>query len=210
MNEDDERSAGDVGLGRTLALSDGIFAIAMTLVAFQIQAPDLRGSQVHHLGRALGHLAPEVSVFALTFFVIGAFWLRHHRLFSRLVRADEGLMALNLVFLATIAILPFPSAVLGRYGDQAAAVILYASTMMGAGVLQGLVTLLAQHRHLVGPSLSPAGVRAALIRSGTLVAVFGISIPLALVDAGVAPYLWLALVPLRFIPRIGVGSPARY
>lgn len=201
MDEDDEQAGGRVGLGRTLALSDGIFAIAMTLVAFQIQAPNLQGGAIHHLAHALAHLAPDYYVFALTFFVIGAFWMGHHRLFRQLRRADERLMSINLVFLAAIALLPFPSAVLGRYGGEASAVILYALNMMAVGVLLGILTLVAQRRRLLAPSMTPAGVRRAVWRSASLVAVFGASIPVALVDANVAPFIWLAIVPARVISR---------
>ncbi|HEU5003343.1 MAG TPA: TMEM175 family protein [Actinomycetota bacterium] len=208
VDEDDEREEGRVGLGRTLALSDGIFAIAMTLVAFQIQAPNLQGGAVHHLAHALGKMGADYYVFALTFFVIGGFWLGHHRLFRQLRRADEGFMSLNLVFLATIALLPFPSSVMGRYGGQASAVILYATNMIAVGLLLGLLTLVAQHRNLLADSMTPAGVRRALWRSGWLVAVFAASIPVALVDANIAPFVWLAILPMRLIGRL-VGDRPR-
>lgn len=202
MDEDDEVEVGRVGLGRTLALSDGIFAIAMTLVAFQIQAPSLHGEPVHHLAHALAKMGADYYVFALTFFVIGAFWLGHNRLFRQLRRADDRLMLVNLVFLATIALLPFPSSVLGRYGGEAAAVILYAANMIAVGVLLGTLTLVAQHRGLLAASMGRTGVRRALWRSGWLVAVFAASIPVALANAKAAPFVWLAILPLRLIRRV--------
>lgn len=205
MDEDDERGGAGlapvVGLGRTLALSDGIFAIAMTLVAFQIQVPDLRGSQVHHLGQALRHLGPSYYVFGLTFFVGGAFWLAHHRLFRHLARADERLMTLNLVFLAAIAFLPFPTGVLGRYGAERSAVILYASVMIAGGLLLGSLTLVARHRQLLTPTMTPAAVRSSLLRSGSMVAVFAASIPLAVANPRVAPYAWIVIFPVRLLTR---------
>jgi len=213
MDEDDERESAGlhavVGLGRTLALSDGIFAISMTLVAFQIQIPDLRGNQVHHLGHALRHLGPSYYVFGLTFFVGGAFWMAHHRLFRQLARADERLMSLNLVFLAAIAFLPFPTGVLGRYGGERAAIILYAGVMVAAGVLLGLLTLVAHHRRLLAPTMTPAGVRLALLRSGTMVAVFAASIPLALAIPKAAPDFWILLFPLRLFARPRRSHPSK-
>ena len=135
MQGDDEVGGGGIALGRTLALSDGIFAIAMTLLAFQIQPPDLQGNEVHHLASALGALGNRYFVYVLTFAVIGTMWLAHHRIFRHVRRADEALMSLNILFLMAIAVLPFPSAVMGRYGDQRAAVVLYASSMIVAGSL---------------------------------------------------------------------------
>src|ERR1700683_4246692 len=121
MDEDDERGgASSRSLGRTLALSDGIFAIAMTLLAFQIQPKDLNAKLVatNHLAEALGKIGDQYFVFFLSFAVIGLLWLAHHRLFNRIGRADETLMTVNLLFLMTIAALPFPSALLGQYGSQ--------------------------------------------------------------------------------------------
>ncbi|HLI57603.1 MAG TPA: TMEM175 family protein [Actinomycetota bacterium] len=191
--EDDER-AGQAGFGRTLALSDGIFAIAMTLVAFQIQTPN---SGVH-LTAALKREAPSYGVFALTFFVIGRFWMGHHRLFSRMKRVDDRMMGINLFLLAAIAVLPFPSGVLGRFGNQSVAVALYAANMVAVGGLLGLLTLTASRRHLLMASMDGPAVRRALWRSWSVVIVFGISIPVAFLSPSVAAYLWIALMPVLF------------
>ena len=157
MDEDDERSAGAIGLGRTLALSDGIFAIAMTLLAFQIQVPNLTGNEVHHLSRALGDLGDRYYVFALTFSVIGLFWLAHHRLFNQVERADEPLMLLNLLLLMTIAFLPFSSSVLGRYGGERVAVIFYASSLAVTGTLLTALIAVARHRRLLVATRATGG-----------------------------------------------------
>ena len=199
MQEDDEGGGGGIALGRTLALSDGIFAIAMTLLAFQIQPPDLQGNEVHHLASALGALGTRYFVYVLTFAVIGLLWLAHHRAFRHIKRADEALMSLNILFLMAIAALPFPSAVMGRYGDQRAAVVLYASSMIVAGSLLGALLLLARRRRLLTPGTSHEGVVAALWNSVSTVVVFTLSIPVALVAPTVAPYTWVLLLPLRLV-----------
>ena len=199
MQEDDERGGGGIALGRTLALSDGIFAIAMTLLAFQIQPPDLHGNEVHHLASALGALGNRYFVYVLSFAVIGTLWLAHHRIFRHVRRADEALMSLNVLFLMAIAALPFPSAVMGRYGDQRTAVVLYASSMVVAGSLLAALLLLARRRRLLTPEISREGVVAGLWNSASMVAVFTLSIPVALVAPTVAPYTWLVVLPLRLV-----------
>ena len=196
MQEDDEGGGGGIALGRTLALSDGIFAIAMTLLAFQIQPPDLQGNEVHHLASALGALGTRYFVYVLTFAVIGLLWLAHRRAFRR---ADEALMSLNILFLMAIAALPFPSAVMGRYGSERTAVVLYASSMIVAGSLLGALLLLARRRRLLTPGTSHEGVVAALWNSASTVVVFTLSIPVALVAPTVAPYTWVLLLPLRLV-----------
>jgi uncharacterized membrane protein len=199
LKEDDEGGDGGMGLGRTLALSDGIFAIAMTLVAFQIQPPVLKSNQVHDLAHKLGGLGDGYFVYLLTFPVIGLLWLAHHRLFRTLERADEPLMVLNLLFLMTVAALPFPSAVLGRYGSQPVAVVLYASSVATAGLLLSALSVVAYRRRLMSPAGSTDRFREALWRSGSMAGVFILSIPLAIISPTVAPYVWLALLPIRFV-----------
>ncbi len=195
VNEDDERGGDGVSLGRTLALSDGIFAIAMTLAAFQIQAPAVSAGK--DLAGTLGRLSDDYIAYFITFAVIGLLWLAHHRLFRNIERADEPLMLLNLVFLLIVAALPFPSAVLGRFGDQAVAVVLYASAMAAAGLLLAALTLVAHHRRLFVVD-SPDQLGVALWRSGSMSALFLASIPVALVDPRSAPFVWILVFPLRF------------
>jgi len=199
MHEDDEGGEGGIALGRTLALSDGIFAIAMTLLAFQIQPPDLHGNEVHHLASALGALGNRYFVYVLSFAVIGTLWLAHHRIFRHVMRADEVLMSLNVLFLMAIAALPFPSAVMGLYGSERTAVVLYAASMIVAGSLLGALLLVAHRRGLLAPETSHEGVVAGLWNSASMVGVFTLSIPVALVAPTVAPYTWLVFLPLRLV-----------
>jgi len=199
--EDDEAEtdAGGQGLGRTLALSDGIFAIAMTLLAFQTLPSDLKGDPAHHLTRTLGGLGDRYFAFVLTFLVLGMLWLSHHRLFSRIAEADEVLMGVNLLFLMTVAALPFPSALLGQYGSESASVVLYASAMSVASVLLMLMSLTARHRDLLLPGTTDAWIRSGLWRSGTTTAVFLVAIPVALIAPSVGPLTFIALLPVRLI-----------
>ena len=199
MQEDDEGRGEGLALGRTLALSDGIFAIAMTLLAFQIQPPDLHGSAIHHLASALGTLGNRYFVYVLSFAVIGTLWLAHHRIFRNVRRADEALMSLNVLFLMAVAALPFPSAVMGLYGSERTAVVLYASSMAVAGSLLGALLLLARGRRLLTPEATQEGIVASLWNSAATVAVFTLSIPVALVAPTVAPYTWLVVIPLRLV-----------
>jgi uncharacterized membrane protein len=199
MQEDDEGGGEGLALGRTLALSDGIFAIAMTLLAFQIQPPDLHGSEIHHLASVLGALGNRYFVYVLSFAVIGTLWLAHHRIFRNVRRADEALMSLNVLFLMAVAALPFPSAVMGLYGSERTAVVLYASSMAVAGSLLGALLLIARQRRLLTPEAAQEGIVASLWNSAATVAVFTLSIPVALVAPTVAPYTWLVVIPLRLV-----------
>jgi uncharacterized membrane protein len=199
--EDDESGAETRSMGRTMALSDGIFAIAMTLLAFQIEPPDLHGAQVHHLGRALADLSTQYWVYVLSFAVIALYWIAHRRLFRFLTRADEVFTRANLVFLMAIAALPFPSAVMGRYGSQRAAVILYAAAISVTATLETVLWLLADRRHLLSPATGPADVRDGVVRGGTAAMVFALSIPIAFVDPKIAPFVWISFLFVRLVLR---------
>ena len=196
-------------MGRTLALSDGIFAIAMTLLAFQIQPPDLRGNQVHHLAGALGDLSLRYWIYALSFWVIGLFWMAHHRLFRYMVTIDDTTSLLNLLVLMAMAALPFPTAVMGRYGSERAAVILYASSMAVAGCLMMVLWVVADRRHLLAGRVSQSEINAGLWRGGTTALVFALSIPVAIVAPRVAPFLWILVLVMRITPRLRRRRSAR-
>lgn len=204
--EDDEQSDGGVGLGRTLALSDGVFAIAMTLLAFQIKLPAHLDGNGDGLARALGSIADEYYVYLLSFSVIGLLWLAHHRTFGKIHHADELLMGLNLLFLMTVAALPFPSAVLGQYGNQRAAVIVYASAMAIASGLLTALHVVVLRRGLMAPSVTAEVLRRGTWRSVSMAVVFALSIPVAIVAPKVAPFVWLGTFVLRVVFPI---SPRR-
>jgi len=131
--------------------------------------------------------------------VIGTLWLAHHRIFRHVRRADEVLMSLNVLFLMAVAALPFPSAVMGLYGSERSAVVLYAASMIVAGSLLAALLLVARRRGLLTPGTSHEGVVAALWNSASMVAVFTLSIPVALVAPNVAPFTWLVFLPLRLV-----------
>ena len=113
---------------RTVALSDGVFAIALTLLVLNISVPRLvpGGESLWH---ALAGNAGEVLSYAVSFAVIALFWTRHHSFFRVTRRVDGRLLALNLLYLGIVAFLPFPTRLLGLYGDRPEAVAVYAVTI---------------------------------------------------------------------------------
>lgn len=186
-------------------MSDGVFAIALTLLVLSITLPHLR--QIHHgiLGTRLLHKNGEYLSYAISFAVIALLWVRHHQLFRTLERIDGTVTGLNLVYLAFVAFLPFPTRVLGVYGGLPASVILYATTVAILAILGGFIRLHVRRAGLVDPSrtyelLSP--------RSWALVpAVFIASIPLAFVNTTLAKLFWLVLLVPMAVRRL--RSPRR-
>jgi uncharacterized membrane protein len=100
-------------LGRIEAFSDGVMAVAITLLVLNIQVPrELHGQK---LGHALVDLLPSLGAFAIAFALVGRFWVIHHNLFEKLRGFDQRLMVLNLAFLATIVLIPFSSELYDTY-----------------------------------------------------------------------------------------------
>jgi len=115
-------------VARIAAFSDGVFAIAITLLTLQLAIPK-SGS----LTRDLSDLLPNFVAFVISFLVIGNYWVAHHRLFAAVERYDNRLIWLNLLTLFFIVLLPFTTSVIAEYGDQPLAVIVYALSLSGAG-----------------------------------------------------------------------------
>ena len=191
------------GTERLAALSDAVFAIAMTLLVIELKVPDLHGRDVSRLAAELRAQGGSYLAYALTFFVVGRAWLSHHRLTHLVAHVDEGLLRLNLVLLLFVAVLPFPTAVLGRYGARTAAVVPYAACMTMLGALLTAIWWWARSRVLFAGAIDRHDVRAAVIRPVSTAAVFLASIPAAFVAPGIAMDMWvLVLVVPRLSARI--------
>lgn len=132
---------------RLEAFSDGVIAIAITLLVLGIAAP---GSG-KPLGRGLADLWPSYFAYAVSFLLIGAIWINYHEMFGHIVRVDGVLLLLNLLALMLIAFLPFPTAVLTKAftggADEALAAAFYGGTLTVLGVLVNVMWRYAAHRH---------------------------------------------------------------
>ena len=147
---------------RLLMLSDGIFAIAITLAALEIQAPPEHTS-LAVMARAM---ARPIVAYLLSFAVIGIFWIQHRDLFARVRRADGPLTFLTLTLLCLIALLP--AVVHGLYspGDDEAPFRLYASVMVACGLTNAAMWLYASlSPGLMAPEVTRAYRLTRLIRT---------------------------------------------
>jgi uncharacterized membrane protein len=190
-------------LGRVVFFSDCVFAIAMTILALTIRVPVVRSDQV---ARAIRDLVPQLASYFLSFAVISLFWLGHHRMFSQIRRLDTPLIVINLVLLSLVALMPFPTDLLGRYGDSAPAVVLYAATTAVLGAASAAIWLWAAKGHrLIDPSMPHDVVVHYAARVVSVPLVFALSIPIALVSTSAAQYFWLLVIVLRIVYRRRFG-----
>ena len=145
--------AEEIGYDRVLFFSDAIFAIAITLLIVDLQVPDVPNLQS---GTQLRESIPRMAGFALSFAVIGLFWIAHHGLFRYIKGLDRSLILLNLLVLGCIAFLPYPTSLLSAAGDQVPATVFYAASIAAAGLAEAAVWLYAIHiRDLALPGVPP-------------------------------------------------------
>jgi uncharacterized membrane protein len=186
-----DRRGSEVEFGRIVAFSDGVMAIAITLLTLNLDVPRVASGDSSALAEGLLDLSPHFFAYALSFAVIGRLWLVHHRFFATLQSFDGTLMTSNLLYLALIVLVPFSSDVLGTYGEDSVAVMLYAATLGLAATVNALMIRYALRHELVGEAArsatAPFGSRRALLIPGAFLA----SIPVALLNPYVAQALWL-------------------
>jgi uncharacterized membrane protein len=199
-----DRKEQELEFGRVLAFTDGVFAIAITLLVLALNVPP----NLDDVGAALRDRSSDFVAYGISFAVLGSIWLAHHRFYTLVARFDGRLIVLNLVYLALVALVPFSAELLGHYSDTTDGVIVYAINLAGISLSftaqvfyafrKGLVKEDArdQERRYVGP--------ASFVVSGT----FLLSIPFAFVDPSLCPIIWVGLLVLggRVIDAVGDRS----
>ena len=183
----------DYALERVVAFSDGIFAVAITLLVLSISVPDLGSRQTDsNLQTQLFDSIPSVFGFALSFAVVGIFWVSHHRLFETVRESDRLTLYVNLLFLMTICFIPFPTGVIAHYGQLTTAVVFYAATMAFSGFMLAILWWVATIRPAHRKAMRRMGLHFAL-RAVGMSLVFLASIPVALWSVDAARYVWFAI-----------------
>jgi uncharacterized membrane protein len=113
---------------RLVALGDGVFAIVMTLLVFQLAVPSL--DEGESLAGALAGMWPDFAVYVLSFLVLGVFWVIHHVLFDIIERYDTTLIWLNIAYLMFAALVPFSTDLFTTHGVATTTAIFYGSNMI--------------------------------------------------------------------------------
>ena len=198
------RGESEVEFSRIVSFSDGVFAIAITLLVLGLTVPE----HSTDLTQALLDNHNDLLAYAISFAVLGKYWLSHHRFFSILERFDGTLMGLNLLYLAFIALVPFTSGVLGDYDNNTAAIVLYAINMILVSGTFSAQVVYSYRNGLVRPEARAFERRYAGPANLIVIGVFLVSIPVAFVSPLAATLMWLVifLVGARVSDRVSPTS----
>jgi uncharacterized membrane protein len=200
----------DNDTGRLEAFSDGVFAIAITLLIIEIGVPHLEEEPPGTtLPQALVGLWPSYLGYVISFLQIGVIWANHHNRFRFIERSDHGLLFLNILFLMCVAFIPFPTALLAEYLDGTAAEretvgVIYAGTLAVTAVFFTLLWLYtAANRRLVNRNLDPSLLRAMTRRYLLGTVAYLLVFLLAFVNVSASLALIVALALLFVLPEPG-------
>ena len=178
------------GFARMLFFSDAVFAIAITLLVLDVRLPP--GAKLFEL-RAVW---PQIMGFAISFFVVGRFWLAHHSLFEGVRGYDRRLLVANLVFLAAVVFLPFPTTVVAQLEPTPASVGFYGLSLTAVGVLMLLLTWIARRPALREPGETLGGTLHRLAHTGAATLIFILTAAAAQVWPKLALLTLLLLFPV--------------
>ncbi|WP_432097076.1 TMEM175 family protein [Streptomyces sp. bgisy100] len=186
------------GSERLTALSDGVFAIAMTLLVLDVSVPPGLGPAGFH--EALHQNVPNLLAYVLSFAVISQFWWDHRRILATLPTTDFGVTCLTLTGLGLIALMPFPTSLLAEYGGEPLAVAVYSGGVAVTN-LAHVALLLVSHRlqRRGGLPVDRKAQRLDVADLASTVVIFGAAAPLAFVSPGLAKLVWILLIPAKML-----------
>ncbi len=189
------------GISRLLAFSDGVFGFAITLLIVNVISafPPLPSSASdERLLAALLGLGFTFFSYALSFYVGGAYWVAHHRMFSYLIRSTSTLLWLNVTLLLFVVFLPFPTYLLDKYTNSVAIAAFYAATLSVISLCSTLIWEYAAFRHRLIPA--DLDEKTILYNRGSgwiTLALFVLSIGVAFLSPLLARISWFAIFLIR-------------
>jgi uncharacterized membrane protein len=142
---------------RLAALTDGVFAIVMTLLVLEIGVPEIAPSSLHaELPQRLLELWPKLLSYIISFIILGMFWHLHHLAFHYIKRSDNGLIWTNILFLMFVALIPFSTSLFGSYGKEQLPLVIYAINIILVSVTRYIMWAYATGKYrLVDRDISP-------------------------------------------------------
>lgn len=186
---------------RVESFSDGVFAFAITLLVLGFQVPELRTVDEASLRKALLAQLPQLIPYLTSFATIGIIWLNHHIMFHEVDHVERGTLTLNLLLLLVVSFIPYPTAVLGRYGPLRSSAVLYGAALTLLGLTYTILW-----RHIASHRLSRDCDDTEKLRTKTyrnLIGSFGYPVGtlIAFASPKTAVIIYLTLALFYFLPE---------
>jgi len=198
-----------VTTGRLEAFSDGVFAIAITLLILDIKVPE-----VHHgLAHALRLQWPNYAAFLVSFMVIGIMWVNHHTMLVPCARVDRPLLFLNLGLLLTVVTIPWAAGLFARYVragfDSHVAAAVYGAVMLVAALFfNGIWWWISRGPQLLHDAVDHVAARSQLRRFSVGIYVYAATIVLAFISAPITLAMHFAIAVYYVVDRLAVDEDA--
>ncbi|MDE3245774.1 MAG: DUF1211 domain-containing protein [Acidobacteriota bacterium] len=178
---------------RVETLVDGVFAIAMTLLILEVKVPELvNPKSASELLGSLHHALPTAIAYFLSFFMLGLFWVWHHRLAEKVTGFDVPLLAITFAFLALVSSFPFAAALFGRYFGNVGTLVVYMPVVGLILVCQVMFLVVARRSRLLREDIGPGEIRVAHKRNVLGLAFFLLGAIPAALPFGLVPTLLVA------------------
>jgi uncharacterized membrane protein len=195
----DQADEPGLGTARIMALTDGVFAIVLTLLVLDLRAPQA-ASNVQLLGK-LRELIPSLIAFVISFAVVGVFWYGHHMESHWIRRSDRIHLGITLMLLLTICFVPFSAALLGRNQQLPLAATIYGANLCLAGVMRYAHWVYATNgQRLVNSTIDPELVSHVRHVFMLVVALYLLAIAIAWVSTFLAIFCFVLIPALYVIP----------
>jgi len=191
---------------RLLALTDGVYAIVMTILVLELSVPMVMGTAVNKkLSHGLLEMWPEFLIYGLSFLVLGVFWLMHHFIFDNIKQYDAALSWINIFFLMCTGLIPFSTALFGAYGAERITALVY-----GINMFFGFLGLWALWLYATGKHrLVDTDIEHEIVKGGNMMAIaYLVTILIALGISFVSPVIsfilyFLIVVAVIILTAIG-------
>lgn len=197
---------------RTEAFSDGVLAIAITLLVLNLQVP-VRATLHGSLAAALADQWPAYASYATSFLVIGIIWVNHHTVFELIGRVNRLALFLNLLLLMTVVAIPFTTALLAEYllvggQDARTAALVYSAVMLAMSLaFAGLYTYVARHPVLLSDDVDPVAVRRSIVRfTAAGITLYASTLIVALFSAPLCLAMHLAIALYYAFQQVRAGE----
>jgi uncharacterized membrane protein len=188
-----------ISTARLISFSDGVFAIAVTLLVFNLKVPVIPKTNAHMiLPGMIRDMLPHFATYVYTFLLIALYWTFNHRILNLVTHVDNTFIWMNICYLLMISFIPFPSALFGSYPDELFSFIFYICSMIMVSLLSMLMLGYASYDYrLVNKDLPIATVKYLFFRHFTSIIVFLTAIPLAFYHLRWAQYYLFILFPIH-------------